>query len=159
MSLVPSSPGELTLLRLFPFWVKRCRNGLKFDVEPSSGILGPTMSYVFWVRVSGFTTTRSSCSTARRVKLDQIMSKWPETSCVLFLLLSWRILQFFFLFWQDLIFEAAMTSCGRKQLHVASWCQECMKRQSDIFGVNRYLHDCTSLTYYECLHTLVITSF
>ena len=73
------------LLRLFLFWAKRCRNDLKVDVEPSSGILSPTMCFISWVRVSGITAAGSSCSAAGRVKLRQIVSKWPKTSRVLFL--------------------------------------------------------------------------
>ena len=47
MSSMLSPPGELILLRLFPFWAKRCRNGMEFDVQPYNGILKQAVYSVF----------------------------------------------------------------------------------------------------------------
>lgn len=68
--------------------------GLKFDIELSSGILRPSVCFVFWDRVFSTAVSRRSYLAARRVKSSQMMLKWPKTSFVHFSWLFWRILKF-----------------------------------------------------------------
>ena len=78
----------------FVFWDKQCRNGLKFDVEPSSGISRPTVCSVLWNKAPYFSVIGSSCLVAGRVKPGQMMLEWPRTWCVHSLRPCLKILKF-----------------------------------------------------------------
>ena len=136
-----SSPPRGLISSFESWWeVKRSRFDLKFDVEPFGGILRPSIGsdrrFVIFDAVA-----EGSCSAVGGLKLGQMVSKWPETSCVLFFWLFLRILQFLFdsdkIWWLKLY----LLIYGRMHLHVASWCWEYMKRQSDFFFINNNSHN------------------
>ena len=61
----------------------------------------------------------SSRSAVGGLKLGQIVSKWPETSCVPFFLATLNDLVVFIWFCQDLMLEASLLVCSRMRLHIA----------------------------------------
>ena len=114
---------------------------LEFDVELLSDILRPTVCSVLWNKVFSFTAIGSSYSAARRVKLGQMKSKFPKTSCILFLWLFWMILKFL----DDsdniwcLLEVALLIVVGCSFMCLLDIWKD-MKWQSDIFGINTPLH-------------------
>ena len=86
------------LISQFESWwrVKRCRFDLKFDVEPFGGILRPSIGSNWRFDIFDTIAPASSCSAIGGLKLGQMVSKWPETSCVPLFWLFCRILQFLF---------------------------------------------------------------
>ena len=87
-----SPPGGL-ILPFESWWrVKRCRFDLKFDMEPFGGILRPSIDSDRRFDVFDTIAAGSSRSAVGGLKLGQMVSKWPETSCVPFFWLLWKIL-------------------------------------------------------------------
>ena len=86
------------LISPFERWwrVKRCRFDLKFGVEPFGGILRPSIGSDRRFDVFDTVAAWSSHSAVEGLKLGQMVSKWPKTSCVPLFWLFWRILQFLF---------------------------------------------------------------
>ena len=64
--------------------VKRCRNDLKFDIEPFGGILRPSIGSDRRFDVFDTVAVGSSRSAVGGLKLGQMVSEWLETSCVPF---------------------------------------------------------------------------
>ena len=86
------------LISPFESWwrVKRCRFDLKFDVEPFGSILRPSIGSNCRFDIFDTVAAGSSRLTVGGLTLSQMVSKWPETSCVSLFSLFWKILQFFF---------------------------------------------------------------
>ena len=123
--MVPGSfaAERLVLASRHQTLVKRCRNDLKFDVEPFGCILRSSTGLDRRSGVSDAGAAESSCLAIGGVKLGQMTLEWPETSCVLFFWLSWRILQFLFDSDKIGLLEAASPIFGKfLWLHEASWC-------------------------------------
>ena len=127
----------------FAIWVKWCQNGPKFDVVPSSGILGPTICFILWNKVSSFTVARSSWSAIRRVKLGQMMLKWGPKFLVLTSQGSFE---------RSWGFQMVLTRSGARsyfahhglmELHVASLILIVCKRAKWHFWCQHQVHDTT----------------
>lgn len=80
--------------RMRLLYFKRCRDGMKFDVEPPSGILRPHNYSILGNRVSCTGIVERSCLATRKEKLGQMVLKWPGNWCVHFSRIYWRILSF-----------------------------------------------------------------
>ena len=76
--------GGIVVLAAERRGVKRCQFDLKFDVEPFEGILRPSIGSDRRFVIFNTVAAGSSCSAVGGLKLGQMVSKWPETSCVPF---------------------------------------------------------------------------
>ena len=87
-------------------------------MEPFGGVLRPSIGsdqrFVIFYPVA----VRRSCLAVRGLKLGQIVSKWPETSCDSSFGYFERSVVFVW-FCQDLMLEAALPVCSRMRLHIA----------------------------------------
>ena len=87
------SPPRCLISPFESWWrVKRCRFDLKFGMELFGGILRPSIGSDKKFVVFDTVAAGSSYSAIGGLKLGQMVSKWPETSCVPFFWLLWKSL-------------------------------------------------------------------